>query len=80
MESLAGREHRVNVYRQVAGAFEQLAASQPVPGFDASAEHEFRIDVRGDLPPRTVPARVPGPGPRSSRRVLQVSDLADSMS
>lgn len=38
----------VLVYRQVAGQFEQLAASQPIPGFDASAEHEFRVGVRGD--------------------------------
>jgi hypothetical protein len=38
----------VFVYRQVAGAFEQLTASQPIPGFDASAEHEISVEVRGD--------------------------------
>lgn len=38
----------VNVYRQVAGAFANLAMSQPIAGFNASAEHEIRIDVRGD--------------------------------
>ncbi|MCW2865088.1 MAG: glycoside hydrolase [Actinoallomurus sp.] len=38
----------VIVYRQVAGAFEQLAASQAIPAFDAGAEHEISVDVRGD--------------------------------
>ncbi|HEY0541391.1 MAG TPA: glycosyl hydrolase [Actinoallomurus sp.] len=38
----------VIVYRQTAGAFEQLAASQPIPGFDAKAEHEISVGVRGD--------------------------------
>jgi hypothetical protein len=38
----------VFVYRQVAGSFEQLASSAPIPGFVASDEHEIRIDLRGD--------------------------------
>src|SRR4051812_21224379 len=42
------RDGSVIVYRQVAGAFEQLAASQAIPGFDANAEHEISVDVRGD--------------------------------
>ncbi|MDN3358976.1 glycosyl hydrolase [Actinomadura sp. DC4] len=38
----------VIVYRQVAGAFERIAASPAIPGFDASAEHEIGVDVRAD--------------------------------
>ena len=38
----------VVVYRQVAGAFAQLASSPAIPGFDPKAEHEITVDVRGD--------------------------------